>query len=357
MEARLHDYKRDAMLAFVRANKLNRVITSGGRNPKIGVITTGKSYLDVRQALDELGIDEVKCNDFGLRIYKIACPWPISRQELKDFAARPRPHHRGRGEALADRGAGARGALRHRQPAGLHRQEGRAGQLAVPGQGRARSQRRRDLHRRAAAEIRHRREPRRPRRAAEGGAARARRDRRTSRCASRISAPAARTIPRPWCRRARAPMPASAATTWRSGWTARRSGFTQMGGEGANWIGEAPFSKRAARVPEHRRRHLQPFRLHGDPRRDRLRRQHHLQDSVQRRRRHDRRPDERRRPHRAADRARRSRPKAPSASSSSATSRRNIRPAPNGRRASPSIIATTCRRCRRSCARSPAARC
>src|SRR4051812_30193181 len=41
MEARLHDYKRDAMLAFVRANKLNRVITSGGRNPKIGVITTG----------------------------------------------------------------------------------------------------------------------------------------------------------------------------------------------------------------------------------------------------------------------------------------------------------------------------
>jgi len=43
MEARLHDYKRDAMLAFVKAKKLNRVIISGGRNPKIGVITTGKS--------------------------------------------------------------------------------------------------------------------------------------------------------------------------------------------------------------------------------------------------------------------------------------------------------------------------
>src|SRR3954462_3547383 len=86
MEARLHDYKRDAMLAFVRANKLNRVITSGGRTPKIGVITTGKSYLDVRQALDELGIDEVKCNDWGLRIDKIACPWPIGRAELMEFA-------------------------------------------------------------------------------------------------------------------------------------------------------------------------------------------------------------------------------------------------------------------------------
>ena len=86
MEARLHDYKRDAMLAFIRANKINKVITSGGRTPRIGIITTGKAYLDVRQALDELGIDEVKANDYGLRIHKIGCPWPISRQELMDFA-------------------------------------------------------------------------------------------------------------------------------------------------------------------------------------------------------------------------------------------------------------------------------
>ncbi|HEY7229321.1 MAG TPA: indolepyruvate ferredoxin oxidoreductase family protein [Pseudolabrys sp.] len=85
-EARLHDFKRDAMLAFVRANKLNKVITTGGRAPKIGVITTGKAYLDVRQALDELGIDELKCNDLGLRIFKVACVWPIGRQELAEFA-------------------------------------------------------------------------------------------------------------------------------------------------------------------------------------------------------------------------------------------------------------------------------
>ena len=86
-EARLHDFKRDAMLAFVRANKLNRTITSGGRDPKIGIITTGKSYLDVRQAFDELGIDEVRCNELGLRLYKVGCPWPLSRRELQDFAS------------------------------------------------------------------------------------------------------------------------------------------------------------------------------------------------------------------------------------------------------------------------------
>src|SRR6476661_281044 len=85
-EARLHDFKRDAMLAFVRANNLNKIITSGGRAPKIGVITTGKAYLDVRQAFDELGIDEIKCNDLGLRLFKITCVWPIGRQELADFA-------------------------------------------------------------------------------------------------------------------------------------------------------------------------------------------------------------------------------------------------------------------------------
>lgn len=85
-EARLQDFKRDAMLAFVRANNLNRIVLSGGRNPKIGIITVGKSYLDVRQALDELGLDEVKANDMGLRLYKVACPWPLSQRELVAFA-------------------------------------------------------------------------------------------------------------------------------------------------------------------------------------------------------------------------------------------------------------------------------
>ncbi len=85
-EARLHDFKRDAMLAFVRANSLNKMILSGGRNPKIGIITVGKSYLDVREAMDELGLDEVKANDMGLRLFKIACPWPLPQSELVDFA-------------------------------------------------------------------------------------------------------------------------------------------------------------------------------------------------------------------------------------------------------------------------------
>ena len=85
-EARLHDYKRDAILAFVKANKINKMITSGGKSPKVGVITTGKSYLDVRLAMDDLGIDEVGANNLGMRLFKIGCVYPIAKEELKAFA-------------------------------------------------------------------------------------------------------------------------------------------------------------------------------------------------------------------------------------------------------------------------------
>ena len=85
-EERLHEHKRDAIIDYVAANKINKTILSGGRKPRIGVITAGKSYLDVRQALDDLGLDEVKANDFGLRLYKAGCVWPLSKAELEKFA-------------------------------------------------------------------------------------------------------------------------------------------------------------------------------------------------------------------------------------------------------------------------------
>ena len=85
-EERLQEYKRDAIIHFLRANRLNRFITSGGARPRIGIATVGKSYLDVRLALDELGIDEVRANDLGIRIWKVACPWPLETQGLQDFA-------------------------------------------------------------------------------------------------------------------------------------------------------------------------------------------------------------------------------------------------------------------------------
>jgi indolepyruvate ferredoxin oxidoreductase len=58
-EARLHNIKLDAVRAFSRANKLNRVVIDSPA-AKFGIATCGKSYMDVRQALQYLGIDETE---------------------------------------------------------------------------------------------------------------------------------------------------------------------------------------------------------------------------------------------------------------------------------------------------------
>ena len=85
-EERLHDHKRRAAAAFIHANKLNRIIYSGGRKAKLGIITAGKNYLDVRQALDDIGIGEREAGRLGLRLFKLACPWPLDFEHIKEFA-------------------------------------------------------------------------------------------------------------------------------------------------------------------------------------------------------------------------------------------------------------------------------
>ncbi|MDQ2634543.1 MAG: indolepyruvate ferredoxin oxidoreductase family protein, partial [Pseudomonadota bacterium] len=85
-EARLHEFKRGAAAAFVRANGLNRIVYSGGSGARIGIITVGKSYLDVRQALEDIGIDEERANEIGVRLFKVGCPWPLDIEHIRDFA-------------------------------------------------------------------------------------------------------------------------------------------------------------------------------------------------------------------------------------------------------------------------------
>jgi indolepyruvate ferredoxin oxidoreductase len=85
-EARLHEHKIPAALEFIRANALDRVVLKGGRSPRIGIVTAGKSYLDVLQALDDLGIDEAAAANLGLRVLKLGCTWPVEPQGLREFA-------------------------------------------------------------------------------------------------------------------------------------------------------------------------------------------------------------------------------------------------------------------------------
>ena len=85
-EIRLHNYKIPAALAFTRANGLNRLVIDSP-NPRLGIVSAGKAYLDVRQALDELGIDRRRASELGIRVFKVGMSWPLEREQLGEFAS------------------------------------------------------------------------------------------------------------------------------------------------------------------------------------------------------------------------------------------------------------------------------
>ncbi|UVS82789.1 indolepyruvate ferredoxin oxidoreductase family protein (plasmid) [Burkholderia glumae] len=84
-EARMCDHKWYAAQAYVRANRLDRIVIDSPA-ARLGIVTAGKAYLDVRQALNDLGLDEQACARIGLRIYKVGCVWPLEPQGAREFA-------------------------------------------------------------------------------------------------------------------------------------------------------------------------------------------------------------------------------------------------------------------------------
>jgi indolepyruvate ferredoxin oxidoreductase len=84
-DKRLQDYKGFAAIAFARANKINR-ITMNSPNARFGIMASGKSYEDIRQALRELGITPEVAAKIGLRLYKIGMPWPLEPEGVREFA-------------------------------------------------------------------------------------------------------------------------------------------------------------------------------------------------------------------------------------------------------------------------------
>ena len=84
-ELRLQHDKIYAALAYARVNKLNRV-TIDSSEPKLGIIASGKSYLDTMQALEDLGIDARHAAEIGLRVMKVGMPWPLEPTAVREFA-------------------------------------------------------------------------------------------------------------------------------------------------------------------------------------------------------------------------------------------------------------------------------
>ncbi|MGQ0683140.1 indolepyruvate ferredoxin oxidoreductase family protein [Bradyrhizobium sp.] len=82
-DARLLKWRLPAARAFARANRLDR-IAFGRAGGRMTIVTAGKAYTDVRQALDELGIDEPAANALGLAVYKIGMVWPLEGKRIRE---------------------------------------------------------------------------------------------------------------------------------------------------------------------------------------------------------------------------------------------------------------------------------
>ncbi len=84
-EERLHRYGLPAARAFVRANGIDRLVIDSDQ-PRLGIVTAGKSHLDVMQSLADLGIDRRMAADIGIRVYKVGMPWPLEPVGIRRFA-------------------------------------------------------------------------------------------------------------------------------------------------------------------------------------------------------------------------------------------------------------------------------
>ena len=84
-EARLMDFKWYAALAYIRANKLNYNVISGPKD-RFGIIASGKAFNDTRQALADLSLDEDTCHQLGIRLHKVNVVWPLEASITRDFA-------------------------------------------------------------------------------------------------------------------------------------------------------------------------------------------------------------------------------------------------------------------------------
>jgi indolepyruvate ferredoxin oxidoreductase len=84
-EARLHDLKLPAAEAFARTNRLDRR-AAGRPGARVGIVSAGKSWLDTVHALDLLGLDAAEADRLGITTWKVGMVWPLDAASLRDWA-------------------------------------------------------------------------------------------------------------------------------------------------------------------------------------------------------------------------------------------------------------------------------
>ncbi|SNX70452.1 indolepyruvate ferredoxin oxidoreductase [Cereibacter ovatus] len=241
-EARMIDHKRFAAEAFSHANRMDRRVW-GKPGAKLGFVSAGKSWLDLVHALQLLGIGATEAERLGITTYKVGQVWPLDFRGFQDWAegldlivcieekrklievqAKEAIFNDRRGRRIYgwqnDRGEELFPTRFALDPVGIAEkigniliEEGRATEAVKAGLTRLAEARRADNAQDLAARLPYF----------------------CSGCPHNTSTRV------PEGSRAYAGIGCHYMVQWMDRQTV---GFTQMGGEGANWIGEASFSKR-----------------------------------------------------------------------------------------------------------------
>lgn len=81
LERRQIDERLPAALDWIVANKINRLVFKPSRT-RLVLATTGKAHQDTLQALSDLGLDDNALERLGIGIFKYGCSWPVSANEI-----------------------------------------------------------------------------------------------------------------------------------------------------------------------------------------------------------------------------------------------------------------------------------
>ena len=85
-EREIHDARLDAALAFARVNGIN-AITVPTADAWLGIVAAGKTYYDLRGALLDIGLDDAALADAGIRLLKLGMIYPLEPEIMSEFAA------------------------------------------------------------------------------------------------------------------------------------------------------------------------------------------------------------------------------------------------------------------------------
>ena len=84
-ELEIHEGRMEATDAFTRLNNLD-LVSGATSDARLGIVAAGKTYYDLREALDRMGLDESALKQRGVRLYKPAVVWPLEANGVKEFA-------------------------------------------------------------------------------------------------------------------------------------------------------------------------------------------------------------------------------------------------------------------------------